>query len=274
MPTTLAEALHHRADAVLASWTHRFERSPLRFQRALEARAHAALFSPLIESLGWAIEGGTRELRAGRPLVRELEKACSFAGARMATTGASGFDVAAALLALRDAALEFAADDEVNALNGLFEWLVVVALDAFATAGTQSMREKAAEQLETGTPVVLITSDVPAVFLVGEPSPACLDAVLARALLLVVGSGAKTLILDSTGLADAASPPVVETIERFFAHRRMAQVEVALVGQPADVRGWVDVATRHHVEVTSFERFDAAFSHALDRAGRQLLRRG
>jgi hypothetical protein len=274
MPTMLVEALHNRADAVLASWTHRFERSPLRFQRALEARAHAGLFSPLIESLGFALDGGARELRAGRPLVRELEKACSFAGARMATTGASGFDVAAALIALRDAALEFAADEEVNALNGIFEWLVVVALDAFATAGTQSMRERATEQLEAGTPVVLITAEVPAVFLVGEPGPACLDAVLARALLLVVGSGAKTLILDSTGLADAASPPVVEAVERFFAHRRMAPVEIALVGVAADVRGWLAVAARHKVEVASFERFDAAFGHALERAGRQLLRRG
>jgi len=38
---------------------------------------------------------------------------------------------------------------------GLFlEWLTVVALDAFATAGLQSLRERVSEQLEAGTPIV------------------------------------------------------------------------------------------------------------------------
>src|SRR5262245_2850281 len=138
--TTLAESLRHRGDAVLAAWTHRFERSQLRFQRSVEARNHAGLMVPMIEALAVAVTGGAAELRAGRPLVRELERACSFTGARMAGTGASGFDVAAALLSLRDATIEFAEADQAQALGELFEWLVVVALDAFATAGTQSQR--------------------------------------------------------------------------------------------------------------------------------------
>ena len=266
----LAEALRDRGDTVLASWTHRFERSPLRFQRAVEPKVHAGLISPMIESLALAVDGGSEELRAGRPLVRELERACSFTGARMATTGASGFDVAAALYALRDATIEFAAADQADSLNALFEWLVVIALDAFATAGTQSMRERAAEQLEQGIPVVLITPEVPAVFLLGDPPAAVLDAVLARALLLVVGSGARTLVLDISGLADPMAVPIVETAERFLAHRRMAAVQIALVGPPGEVRTrWTGVAARHHVEVVGFDRFDAAFTHAVERAKRR-----
>lgn len=194
--TTLAESLRNRGDAVLASWTHRFERSQLRFQRAVEAKVHAGLMVPMIEALAVAVTGGAAELRAGRPLVRELERACSFTGARMATTGSSGFDVAAALISLRDATIEFAEADHAVALGELFEWLVVVALDAYASAGTQSVRERAAEQLEQGMPVVLITPEVPAVFLIGDPGSQVLDSVLARSLLLVVGSGARTLILD------------------------------------------------------------------------------
>lgn len=265
--TTLGESLRQRGDAVLASWTHRFERSPLRFQRAVEARVHAGLMVPMIEALAVAATGGPDDMRAGGPLVRELERACSFTGARMATTGASGFDVAAALLALRDAVTEFADADQGAVLAELFEWLVVIALDAFASAGTQSVREKAAEQLEQGMPVVQITPEVPAVLLVGDPGPAVLDAVLARALLLVVGSGARTLILDQTGLADPAAPPVVEAVERFFAHRRMAPVQIALVAATGAARtAWVDVGARHRVEVVGFDRFDAAFAHAAERA--------
>jgi len=264
---SLAESLRHRGDAVLASWTHRFERSQLRFQRAVEAKVHAGLMVPMIEALAVAVTGGPSELRAGGPLVRELERACSFTGARMATTGSSGFDVAAALLSLRDATIEFAEADHTSALEELFEWLVVVALDAFASAGTQSVREKAAEQLEHGMPVVQITPDVPAVFLVGDPGPSVLDSVLARALLLVVGSGARTLILDQTGLTEPTAPPIVETVERFFAHRRMSPVQVALVSAAGDARtAWIDVGARHGVEVVGFDRFDAAITRALERA--------
>jgi hypothetical protein len=264
---TLAESLRTRGDAVLASWTHRFERSPLRFQRAVEAKVHAGLMVPMIEALAVAVTGSADDLRPGRPLMRELERASSFAGARMATTGVAGFDVAAALFALRDASVEFAAADQAGSLGELFEWLVVIALDAFATAGTQSVREKAAEHLEHGMPVVQITPEVPAVLLVGDPPPAVLDSVLARSLLLVVGSGARTLILDQTGLADPSAPPVVEAIERLFAHRRMGQVQIALVSAAGEARtAWSDVGARHGVEVVGFDRFDAAFAHAVERA--------
>src|SRR4029079_13971526 len=57
--TTLSESLRNRGDAVLASWTHRFERSQLRFQRAVEARVHAGLMVPMIEALAVAVSGGT-----------------------------------------------------------------------------------------------------------------------------------------------------------------------------------------------------------------------
>jgi hypothetical protein len=265
--TTLAESLRQRGDAVLASWTHRFERSPLRFHRAVDPKVHAGLIVPMIEALSVAMSGVPDDVRPGRPLVRELERAASFTGARMFTTGASGFDVAAALTALRDAAIEFADADQAVSLGEIFEWLLVVSLDAFATAGTQSVKEKAAEQLEHGMPVVQITPEVPAVLLVGDPGPSVLDSVLARTLLLIVGSGARTLILDQTGLADAVAPPVVESIERFFAHKRMAPVQVALVASTGEARtAWTDVGARHGVEVVGFDRFDAAFARALDRA--------
>src|SRR5207248_1031307 len=124
------------------------------------------------------------------------------AGASLSASGLSGFDVAALVLALRDAVLEFATDDWASAISDVFEWLVVIALDAFATAGSMSAAEKAAEQLEAGTPVVLVTPEVPAVLLVGAPRGDAIDSILARALLLVVRVGAPTLVLDVSGLAD------------------------------------------------------------------------
>ena len=102
-----------------------------------------------------------------------------------------------------------------------------------------------------------------------------LDAIFGRALLLVVGSSARTLIVDASGLTHPGSVPVVEAAERFFAQRRMqGKVQVALVGLSATgegpAAGWVKVAARHGVELVSFERFDAALALALERAGRPL----
>ena len=48
----------------------------------------------MIEALRIAVSGGDEELRPGSALTRELERACSFLGAQLASSAASGFDVA------------------------------------------------------------------------------------------------------------------------------------------------------------------------------------
>jgi len=242
--------------------------------RPVDPRQHAALVAGLIDALGEATLHPDARLRAGAPELRELEKATAFAGASLLAGGASGFDVAALVLSLRDAAIEFAAADQIAPLGELFEWLLILALDGFASAGALSARERADEQLEAGTPVVLLTADVPAVFLVGAPGGATLDAVLARAMLLLVRTGARTLIVDASGLADASAPPVTEALDRFFAHPRLAEVVVAVVGAPGDAAAsWQRMAQARGAQIAVHERLDSAFASALERAGAQLVRR-
>jgi len=242
--------------------------------RPVDPRHHAALVAGLIEALGEATLHADARLHPGAPELRELEKASSFAGGALFAGGASGFDVAALILALRDAVTEFAGADQIAAMGELFEWLVVLALDGFATAGAVSARERADEQLEAGTPVLLVTPDVPAVFLIGSPGQATLDAILARAMLLVVRTGARTMIVDVGGLADAASPPVTEAIDRLLAHPRLGGVEVALVGATDEAASaYRRMAAQRGAAVQLQERFDAAFASALERAGCQLVRR-
>jgi hypothetical protein len=271
---TLAHALRRQSDRVLASWAHRFERSSLRFPRPVDARQHGAVVAGLIEALGEATLHPDARLSPGASELRELEKASSFAGGALFAGGASAFDVAALVLALRDAATEFAAADQIGALGELFEWLLVLSLDGFATAGAVSARERADEQLEAGTPVLLVTPDVPAVFLLGAPSQATVDAILARAMLLVVRTGARTLIVDVGGLADVAVPPVSESVDRFLTHPRLAGVEIVVVGAPDDAASaWHRMAERRGAALSTVERFDAAFAIALERAGCQLVKR-
>jgi hypothetical protein len=174
---------------------------------------------------------------SGAPLVpgshaaRELEKAVSFAGASLASAGLSGFDVAAAMLGLRDVLVAYVDEPEASRVRAVFEWLTIIALDSHGSATAMSATERMREQLERGTPVVAVVPEVPAVFLVGAPDSAGLDSIFARLMLLVVRVGATSVIIDTTGLDDAAEPALVEAVGRFLGHRKVAgAVEALAVG--------------------------------------------
>ncbi len=268
MSSELSHVLLRRTDEVLASWGHRFDRSRMRWPRPVDPRQHAALVSSMVTALGEAVLLPEASLRPGAPEVRELEKAAALAGASLSASGASGFDVAAVLVALRDAVIEFAPSDRATSIGELFEWLVALAMDSFATAGRMSAQEKAAEQLEAGTPVVLIAPEVPAVLLFGTPTSDALDSILGRALLLVVRAGAPALVLDVAALVEPLHPVVVEAVARFFDQKRMAGVEVLLSGAtPAVADAWGALGRERGVTVTSVDRLDAAVARAYERAG-------
>jgi hypothetical protein len=291
MESDLSAALLDRTDEVLASWSHRFDRSAMRVPLRVDPRQHGALVSTMIVSLGEAIARPRTEqergdprarrgtispqpLRPGGPELRELEKSAAIAGASLSASGASGFDVAAVVLAMRDAVLEFASSEWREALSDLFEWVLVIAIDAFAAAGTAAAQERAAEHLDAGTPVVLVTPEVPAVLLVGAPSTDAIDSILGRALLLIVRVGARTLVLDVSGLADPMAPPVLAGASRFLDQKRVAEVEIALSGATSQVaEHWVALGKTRGVTVTPVERFEAAVARALDRAGCQIVGR-
>jgi hypothetical protein len=293
MEGDLSHVLLDRTDEVLASWSHRFDRSALRVPRPIDPRQHGAMVQSMLIALGETVQEpqpytgrsddtdrirrGTippQRLTPGGADVRELEKAAAIAGASLSASGLSGFDVAALVLAVRDAVLEFASGEWHAAIGDVFEWLVVIALDSFAAAGAASAQERAAEQLEAGTPVLLITPEVPAVMLVGAPRGDQLDSILGRALLLVVRVGAPTLVLDVSGLTDPNAPEVIEAGARFCDQKRMREVEIALSGAtPAARDAWAAVAASRGVPLHAVDRFDAAVARALERAGVQVVRR-
>jgi hypothetical protein len=273
--TRLAHALATARDSVVASWSHRFDRAGMRGPAAARAREHAALVGGLVEALAVAVAAGPDQLRPGSAALRDLEKATAFAGGSMASGPATGFEVAALVVALRDAVLELADIEVRDPIVALFEWLTVLALDAFASAGRRAATERAAEQLEAGTPVVLVTPEIPAVFLVGAPPVDTLDSIFARSVLLVVRVGAPSLIIDTTGLVDAAAPAVLQAVERLFAHKRLASVDVVVVGLTAEVTPrWRGMAQSQNIALRDFDRFDAALAHAFTRAGLNVIRRG
>lgn len=268
----LEEALRARGGEVLESWMDRFERSSLRFQRTVVAATYANQAANLIDTLTIAASAGADELRPGATLTRELERSCAFLGAQLSGAAASGFDVAAFLLSLRDAARDHASAAEAAQLDRLFEWLTVVALDSFAAAGLQSLRERTTEQLEAGTPVLELLPKVPAILFVGGPTNATMDALLSRGVMLSIGTGSACLILDVTGLAESALRQFPKTFAAFLLREAPPSIELVLVGAPRSARDACReaAATRGH-RVVELERLDAAIEHVLGKSGQRIV---
>ncbi|MBC7973914.1 MAG: hypothetical protein H7138_02935 [Myxococcales bacterium] len=268
---TLAGVIRERSSEILAGWIVRFERSPLRFRRATKAATHTAQVANLVEGLGVA---ATSELLAGSHATRELERSAAFLGAQFASEGATGFDIAALMFELRDVVAGMTEGEDAVALTRLFEWLTTVALDAFAASGMQSLRERQADQLETGTPVIEVLPKVPAVLLVGAPTTSMIDSLLSRAWMLAVGTGAPCLIIDCGGLAEAGEKAFDGGFLRFLEQAEGSALQVVLSSARRPLRERASALTGERgLSFQHFDRFDSAVAHGLERAGYLLMRR-
>ncbi len=270
----LLAVLRERPSEILAAWILRFERSPLRFRRATKAATHTAQVASLIEALTEAAHGGHDALRPGSDATRELERSCAFLGAQFSSEGATGYDIAALLLELRDVVASMSAPAEQAALTRLFEWLTLIAIDAFATSGMQSLREQMSDQLESGTPVIEILPRVPAVLLVGSPTASVLDSLLARAWMLAVGTGAPCLIVDCAGLAAQGEKNFDRGYRSFLEQAEGSALQVLLSSARRPLRELAAKLTAEsNLSFQHFDRLDSAVAHALERAGHLLMRR-
>jgi hypothetical protein len=271
----LASVLRERSSEILASWIVHFERSPLRFRRATKAATHTSQVANLVEALSVAVSSGSRELKPGGNVTRELERSAAFLGAQFASEGATGFDIAALLLELRDVVASLADPEDAAALTSLFEWLTTVALDAFAASGMQSLRERQTDQLENGTPVIEVLPKVPAVLLVGAPNSSTLDSLLSRAWMLAVGTGAPCLIIDCAGLAELGEKNFDAGYRGFLEQAEGSALQVVLSNARRPLRERASALTSERgLSFQHFDRFDSAVAHALERAGYLLVRRG
>jgi len=269
----VATVIRERSSEILASWIVRFERSPLRFRRTTKAATYTAQVANLVELLG--VAASASQLQPGSDATRELERSAAFLGGQFASEGATGYDLAALLLELRDVIAQMVAPEATGALTRLFEWLTVVALDGMAASGMQALREKVSEQLELGTPIVELMPKVPAVFLVASPSSNLIDDILARAWMLAIGTAAPCLILDAGGLAEGGERAFDAGFAGFLRQAEGSAVQVLLSRARRGLRERVEAATSAHgVAFQHFDRLDSAVVHALERAGHLLMRRG
>jgi hypothetical protein len=270
----LAAVIRERSSEILANWIVQFERSALRFRRQAKAATHAAQVANLVETLSVAASNGPHELRPGSQVTRELERSAAFLGAQFASEGATGFDIAALLLELRDVVASMVDADDAAQLTRLFEWLTTVALDAFAASGMQSLRERQTEQLENGTPVIEVLPKVPAVLLVGAPSTSTIDSLLSRSWMLAVGTGSPCLIIDCGGLAEPGEKNFEAGYRGFLEQAEGSALQVVLSSARRPLRERAAALTGERgLSFQHFDRFDSAVAHAIERAGYLMMRR-
>ncbi len=267
------DVIRERSSEILAAWIVRFERSSLRFRRATKAATYTSQVSNLVEALVVAAKTSS-ELKPGSDATRELERSAAFLGAQFASEGATGFDIAALLLELRDVVGGMLSADDAVAISRLFEWLNVVALDTFAASGLQSLRERVNDQLEVGTPVVELLPKVPAVFLVAAPNAGVIDGLLSRAWMLAVGTGAPCLIVDVNGLAESGERHFEAGYKGFLDQAEGSALQVLMSRARRSLRERASAMTSEAgLEFQHFDRLDSAVAHAVERGGHLLMRR-
>jgi hypothetical protein len=241
------------------------------------------LASPILESLADMVSPA-KGSQAGDPAVvtvltpgaghmREVEKSAAFIGGTLASTEASGFDVAALILALRDVLVQYTNGSSKDELNAFFEWLAVLAVDSFSSARTQASVERIRDQLEEGTPVVMIHPELPAALPLGDPDVSLLHSIFSRLVLQVVRVGAVAVIIDTNGLTRPGSPAMMEALNRFLAHRKIqGRVEVIAVGLgPSPEGAWIDAAASVGTKLTVERDFDRAVTIGLAAAGYRIV---
>lgn len=258
---------------MIERWLAAFARSRLRLPRLLDAREFQALARSVVEPLAHGLSEPDAE--PGASCLREAEKAFAFAGGAFGMNGASAFDVAAFTTSLRDVLSDEARDvPEREALARLFDWFSALAVESFSTSVREALRLHHRETLERGTPVVMITPELPAAFLVGEPDRSVIEATFGRVLLAVVRVGARAVILDGGGLTRPDAAELIEAMERFASHRKIAgKVTLVMTGlAEAQQRDWIK-ALETSVTVVHEERFEDAVVRALAVGGHEIVRR-
>jgi hypothetical protein len=270
-------ALHTRRPELVARWMAGYQSSRLRLPRELNIEELAGSADGLCE----ALEAGLAEpgTAPGHGSMREAEKRFAFVGGSFGMAGASAFDLSAFVLTLRDALSEQAASPEERAaLVELFDWFCALALEGYATSREDALRLRHRDELERGTPLVMLTPELPVVLLVGEPDRAVLESVFGRLLLSVVRVGAKAVIIDGGGLVRAGDERVLDALSTFTHHRKVVgAVQVVLCNLPPDAEAaWREAASdpaEPRMRVDVIERFEDAVSTALAAYGLKVGKR-
>jgi hypothetical protein len=259
----------------------RYEASLLRIPKAVDRASMSSSVESIVESLANVVapdrDGHILEnlsFRPGANHLREVEKAVSFMAARLGAAGFTCFDVCGLIFALRDVLCEHLHGPAETEMLGYMEWLAVLAADSLATGREQAALERWHNELDEGTPLVMVTPELPAALFVCKPDSRVAAGVLGRLLLSVVRTGARAAIIDVSGISGRLEVAFADALERFLSHSKVAgTVTVFARGVHAnDVSSWEDIANRSGAKIIFEDYFDVCVAESLKIGSWRLLR--
>jgi hypothetical protein len=268
----VARALVERRAELLDRWIDAFPSSWLRVPRPVDASQLRGMGEGVLEALGAGL--GEPGAGPGHGALREAEKRVAFAGGSFGPASASAFDIAALMLSLRDVlATEATGPDERAQLARLFDWLVALALEGYVTSREEGQRMRHRDALDRGTPVVMMTPDLPVALLGAEPDRMVAEGAFGRLLLAVVRTGARAVVVDTSGLVKPGALDVLDAFGTFARHRKVATtVQIVVSGLPPELEPvWRDAAGGA-ARVIVHERFEDAIAAAMAIAGMKIVR--
>ncbi len=283
---SLLESLK-KPEQVILHTVRSFSRCQYRTPEDVDAAVLSSLLLPLVQALACAVSPDRNGycaplvFRPGQPELREVEQAIVFlasnAGTRFtreASPCSSGFDIGALLFSLRDVLIAGLETQARDSLQGYWEWLVVLAGDSMANSRVQSARERFLIEMDEGTPLLMITPELPAAIFVCSPNKAVIEGVLSRLLLTIVRTGAKAAILDLRGLTKEARSQLLQSAQALFEHPRVsAIVTLFLCGvDHADLPHWEEMAKSTGVHLNFESYFDICVTSAMKCAGWRILK--
>ena len=265
--------------AALSLWVEMYAQNPMRLPRKLDAESLVATLEPITDALANVValdRDGIRSdvrFRPGSQELREVEKAVSFAAANLAVDGFTGFDAGALLFSLRDVTCGPLHGSALIEMQAYMEWLVVLAADSLATAREQASLERWHNQLDEGTPLIMITPQLPAALFVCPPDRSVVASIFGRLLLTIVRTGGNAVIIDVSGISGRLDETFAQGLETFVGHVRVAtRIRIIVCGVHGDdVEDWKAIGDRHGADLHFENYFDSCVNAALKSGGWRLV---
>ena len=192
-----------------------------------------------LETLAEAIDSNGA-LEMGAPEFREPVQALSFTAGWMAGGGLGVADTVALVNALADVLGPEPAR--------LYQTMTVVVTEAYMAAVEQRAEVRYRDAMEKSQLVCALATNLPALFLVGDPDRHALDEALGRVKMLAVMRQAPAVLLDGSGLLhpDEVMPDLVPMLREYFDD---GPDTVALAGIPPGLRPSLEEAQLHGLSV-------------------------
>lgn len=278
--TPFLKHLQQQHDSVLNAWAAQLrsnlQRHDLMSERDLEAQAKEVLNALL------GVGADTRMEEFGAPAWRPLKDLLATVSAARATLGFSASETALFVLSMKPALFaqvraRHGSDGdalfaELSVVDTFIDKLGLFTADSYIQGRDQVITRQQEDMLELSTPVVTLWDGIVALPLIGTLDSARTQVVMETLLQAIVNTNSRIAIIDITGVATVDTLVAQHLLKTITAAKLMG-AECILSGIRPQIAQTIVHLGIDLAEITTKARLSDAFRVALDRTGRQVVRK-